>query len=202
MTDSRSAIESLKGERGRLRSSHEMLQTAMETETRDESFVAFYISVANYMEASMGRLEAQDIKMLEKLAEKLGNITPEEEEIIAEVHRRLDGNREHLKKFLACRDALETNQVDQAAITGFESTSAAYIDYIHNRMGHHAPSTDMARRLFDEADWVQMADIDENYFTKEKLLYMDLLETRPDSVPLELGTEEYVEQYRSDKGIN
>ena len=139
--------------------------------------------------------------MLGRLAEKLGDATPEEEEIIAEVHRRLDGNSEHLKKFLACRNALEANHADQAAIADFESTSDAYIDFIHNRMGHHAPSTDMARKLFEEADWIEIADIDEDYFATEKLLYRDLLETRPDSVPLGLAAEEYVEQYRRDKDM-
>jgi hypothetical protein len=67
-------------------------------------------------------------------------------------------------------------------------------------MGHHAPSTDMARKLFEEADWIEIADIDADYFATEKLLYRDLLETRPDSVPLGLAAEEYVEQYRRDKG--
>ena len=202
MTDSRSAIESLMGERGRLRTSHEMLKAAMETEPRDPSFVPFYIAVANYMEASMGRLNSQDVKMLARLAEKLGDATPEEEEILAEVHRRLDGNNEHLKKFLACRTALAADNTDADTMTEFESISEAYIDYIHNRMGHHAPSTDIARRLFEETDWIDIADLDDDYFAAEKLLYSELLDTRPDSVPLGMGAEEYVEAYRRDKGLN
>jgi hypothetical protein len=201
MKNSRSAIESLKGERGRLRTSHEMLKAALKTESRDQSFIPFYIAVANYMEASMGRLKDQDIKMLGRLAEKLGDATPEEEEIIAEVHRRLDGNSEHLKNFLACRNALKADSGDQSAIGDFESASFAYIDYIHNRMGHHAPSTDMARRFFADVDWIEIADIDDDYFSTEKLLYKDLLDSRPESVPLELAAEEYVKQYRSDKGL-
>ncbi|HJP05568.1 MAG: hypothetical protein QGG65_06230 [Gammaproteobacteria bacterium] len=200
MPDTKSAIESLMGERGRLRTAHEMLKAALDTDTRDYSFVPFYVAVANYMEASMGRLNEQDIKMLGRLREKLGNATPEEEEIIAEVHRRLDGNREHLKKFLACRTALASNQNDDETIADYEETSHAYVDYIHNRMGHHAPSTDIARRLFDESDWIDIADIDEEYFVKEKELYKELLKTRPESVPLGMAAEEYVEQYRSDRG--
>lgn len=188
------------GERGRLRTSHEMLKAALETESRDESFVPFYIAVANYMEASMGRLDTQDIKMLGRLGERLGTATPEDEEIIAEVHRRLDGNREHLAKFVACRTALEASPDDPVTIGDFEATSAAYIDYIHNRMGHHAPSTDMARKLFEESDWVEVADIDEKYFSAEKELYGKLLEARPESVPLGMAAEEYVEQYRRDRG--
>jgi len=187
------------GERGRLRTSHAMLEAAMEDESRDQSFVPFYISVANYMEASMGRLHTQDLEMLGRLRQKLGAATPDEEEIIAEVHRRLDGNQDHLKKFLACRNALKAEPADQAAIADFESTSDAYIDYIHNRMGHHAPSTDLARKLFEPADWLEIADLDDDYFAMEKRLYRALLDTRPDCVPLELAAGKFVGQDRIDK---
>lgn len=200
MTDTKSAIESLMGERGRLRTAHEMLKAALDVEPRDASFVPFYIAVANYMEASMGRLNSQDVKMLARLGEKLGVADPDDAEIIAEVHRRLDGNREHLQRFLACRTALDTNGADREAVEAYESTSLAYIDYIHNRMGHHAPSTDLARKLFDESDWVEIADIDEAYFAGETALYAAVLDTRPESVPLGQGAEEYVAQYRRDNG--
>jgi hypothetical protein len=200
MDNTKSAIESLMGERGRLRTTHEMLKAALEIASRDASFAPFYIAVGHYMEASMGRLNSQDVKMLARLGEKLGVADPEEEEVIAEVHRRLDGNREHLKKFLDCTAALEASPKDTSAISAYETTSAAYIDYIHNRMGHHAPSTDLARRLFDESDWIEIADIDENYFTRERELYDAVFDTRPDSVPLGQSATEYVEEYRRDKG--
>ncbi len=200
MDNTKSAIESLMGERGRLRTTHEMLKAALETASRDASFAPFYIAVARYMEASMGRLNDQDVKMLSRLGEKLGVANPEEEEVIAEVHRRLDGNREHLKKFLDCTSTLEADRENAAAISAYETTSAAYIDYIHNRMGHHAPSTDLARRLFDESDWIEIADIDENYFTREPELYDAVFDTRPDSVPLGQSATEYIEQYRRDRG--
>ena len=204
MDNTKSAIESLMGERGRLRTTHEMLKAALETASRDASFAPFYIAVARYMEASMGRLNSQDIKMLARLGEKLGTAgsskNGDEEEVIAEVHRRLDGNREHLKKYLACTVALEANPEDAAAIKAYETTSAAYIDYIHNRMGHHAPSTDLARRLFTESDWIEIADIDESYFARERELYQAVFDSRPDSVPLGQSASDYVVQYRRDKG--
>jgi len=200
MANSKSAIESLMGERGRLRTSHEMLKAALELADRGAEFVPFYIAVANYMEGSMGRLDAQDVKMLARLTEKLGDATPEEKEIVAEVHRRLEGNREHLKKFLACRDALAADESDPVSVADFESTSNAYIDYIHNRMGHHAPSTDIARQLFEESDWVEIADIDPAYFSEEAKLYLSLLAVRPDSVPLGKDAEQYVAEYRRDRG--
>lgn len=200
MTDTKSAIESLMGERGRLRTTHEMLKAALDTEPRDASFVPFYIAVANYMEASMGRLNTQDVKMLARLGEKLGVANPEDAEIIAEVHRRLDGNREHLQRFLACRTAIDSNNAGRKAVEAFESASLAYIDYIHNRMGHHAPSTDLARKLFGEADWVEIADIDEAYFAGEKALYAAVFDTRPENVPLGQAAEEYVADYRRDTG--
>ena len=200
MTTTKSAIESVMGERGRLRTSHEMLKAALDTESRDESFVDFYIAVANYMEAGMGRLDEQDIKMLARLAERLGDATEEEQAIIDEVHRRLNGNRDHLKKYLACRDALIADSSDSVSISDYEKVSNAYIHYIHNDMGHHAPSTDIARKLFVESDWIEIADIDENYFMAEKELYSKLLDARPGAVPIGMAAEEYVEQYRSDRG--
>ena len=67
-------------------------------------------------------------------------------------------------------------------------------------MGHHAPSTDLARRLFDESDWIEIADIDESYFARERELYDAVLDSRPDSVPLGQSATEYIEQYRRDRG--
>ena len=199
MSANKTAIESLMGERGHLRTSHEMLKAALEIEPRDDSFVPFYIATANYMESGMGRLNAQDVRMLSRLAEKLGNMTADEEEIIAEVHRRLDGNRDHLKKFLACRDALVADETDQTNIANFESVSNAYIDYIHNRMGHHAPSTDIALKLFDDKDWDDIADVDPEYFSGAQKLYVAQLAVRPDSVPLGKEAETYVAEYRRDR---
>jgi hypothetical protein len=66
-------------------------------------------------------------------------------------------------------------------------------------MGHHAPSTDLAIRLFAPADWEAVADIDPDYFAREKLLYHAMLDTRPASVPLGMAAEEYVNQYRRDR---
>ena len=200
METTKSAIESLMGERGRLRTVHEMLKEALEVTPRDASFVPFYIAIGHFMEASMGRLDSQDIKMLARLGEKLGVANPDDEEIIAEVHRRLEGNRKHLKKFLASTAALETNRKDPAIIEDYETTSAAYIDYIHNHMGHHAPSTDLARRLFAESDWIEIADIDAAYFAEESELYKAVLETRPDTVPLGQSAQEYVDQVRRETG--
>jgi hypothetical protein len=200
-TAARAAVESVMGERGRLRSSHEMLKAALDNEQRGPDYVPFYIAVANFMEASMGRLDSQDIKMLTRLRDRLGHPSDEEEAIIAEVHRRLDGNREHLQKFLACRDALIDDGPEPTAIKHFEEVSDAYIDYIHNEMGHHAPSTDIARRIFETEDWLDIADLDSEYFAREQKLYTELMEKRPDCVPLGLAAEEYVEMYRSDKSI-
>ena len=193
-----SAIESLMNERGRLRTTHEMLNAALAEEVRDEAFVPFYIAVADYMEASMGRLHEQDIKMLQRLAAAVDPTDSEAEEIIAEVHRRLDGNQVHLKDFLACRADLQSD--GQSAVDKFETVSRDYIDFIHDRMGHHAPSTDLARQIFAEDDWVEIANIDQRYFRKEKALYESVLQTRPGSVPLGQGATEYVTEYRRDHG--
>jgi hypothetical protein len=193
------AIESLMGERGRLRTSHEMLKAALETSTR-EGYSKFYIAVADYMEAGMSRLDAQDVKMLARLEERLGTPSTEQQDIINEVRRRLAGNRALLARYLACRAALAADPENPDAIAAYESISHQYIDYIHNEMGHHAPSTDLARELFTETDWTDIADIDAGYFSHERELYSRMLDARPDSVPLGMAAEEYVEQYRRDRG--
>ncbi len=198
MENQRPAIESIMQERGRLRTVHEMLKEALAVSPRDETFIPFYIAIGDYMEASMGRLHTQDINMLERLASKIDMNDPENEEIIAEVYRRLDGNQEHLKRYSACKQALESEGAE--AVTDYEDASLAYVDYIHNRMGHHAPSTDLARKAFTEEDWVAFADIDEAYFAKERALYESVLQTRPEGVPLGQAAEQYVADYRRDNG--
>ena len=191
------AIESIMNERGRLRTAHEMLKAALAVEERDDSFVPFYLAVADYMEASMARLHDQDLKMLQRLSEAMAPLDSESEEIIDEVYMRLEGNQEHLQKFLACREALQKNGA--SAFKRYEDTSVAYIDFIHNRMGHHAPSTDLARQHFTEDDWIEIADIDESYFSKERALYESVLQTRPSVVPLGQGAAEYIAQHRREK---
>ncbi len=198
MENQKPAIESIMNERGRLRTVHEMLKAALEVSPRDETFIPFYIAIGDYMEASMGRLHTQDISMLEKLASKVDMNDPENEENITEVYRRLDGNQEHLKRYTACKRSLVSDGAE--AVKDYEDTSLGYIDYIHNRMGHHAPSTDMARKVFTEEDWAAFADIDESYFSKERALYESVLKTRPESVPLGQAAEQYVADYRRDKG--
>jgi hypothetical protein len=198
MENKKPAIESIRQERGRLRTVHEMLKEALAVSPRDETFIPFYIAIGDYMEASMGRLHIQDINMLERLASKIDMNDPENEEIIAEVYRRLDGNQEHLKRYSACKQALESEGA--AAVTDYEDASLAYVDYIHNRMGHHAPSTDLARKAFTEEDWVAFANIDEAYFAKERGLYESVLQTRPEGVPLGQAAEQSVADYRREKG--
>lgn len=198
MENQRPAIESIMQERGRLRTVHEMLKEALAVSPRDETFIPFYIAIGDYMEASMGRLHTQDINMLERLASKIDMNDPENEEIIAEVYRRLDGNQEHLKRYSACKQALESEGAE--AVSDYEDASLAYVDYIHNRMGHHAPSTDLARKAFTEEDWVAFADIDETYFAKERVLYESVLQTRPEGVPLGQAAEQYVADHRREKG--
>jgi hypothetical protein len=191
------AIESIMNERGRLRTAHEMLKAALAVEERDDSFVPFYLAVADYMEASMARLHDQDVKMLQRLSEAMAPLDSESAEIIDEVYLRLEGNQEHLQKFLGCREELQKNGA--SAFKRYEDTSTAYIDFIHNRMGHHAPSTDLARQHFTEDDWIEIADIDESYFSKERALYESVLQTRPSVVPLGQGAAEYIAQHRREK---
>ena len=179
MSEAQKSLESLQKERGRLRQSHEVLEAALQLEARDASFVPLYIAVAKYMEAAMKRLDSQDITMTSLLANKLNSAATEQQEILSEVHRRLAGNRKHLEKLIACRAVLEGSPDNATAIRSFEKTSSAYIDYIHTNMGHHAPSTTLARELLVGPDWLQIADLDADYFALEDRLFNRLMDSRP-----------------------
>ena len=53
----------------------------------------------------------------------------------------------------------------------FEQASAAYTAYIVANMGHHGLTTELAAKLFSEADWTYMAGISEVDTAVEQQLY-------------------------------
>lgn len=160
--------ERVGGERRRLKSVREALSTALSGQTkRDAAYVPFYIAVAEYMETSMGRLHAQDVKMGDMIREKLGTLDDNAEQALSELDERLSGNQDHLRRFAAGRQALQKEGA--AALDRFEEAARGYTQFIVTNMGHHGLTTDLAARLFTQDDWEYMAGItDEETRTEQK----------------------------------
>jgi hypothetical protein len=162
--------ERVAGERRRLKSVREALTTAVaRTSGGDPAFVPFYVAAAEYIEASMDRLHAQDVKMGDMIRAKLGTIDPVSAKGLAELDERLAGNQRHLQELMAARAALGASGT--AAIGRFEQVAGAYTHYIVTNMGHHGATTDLAGRLFTTADWDYMAGVTEADTQREQALY-------------------------------
>ena len=111
------------GERRRLKSVRETMTAAVARKSGgDAAFVPFYVAVADYIETSMGRLHAQDVKMGDMIRTKLGKLDAQAEQALAELDERLAGNQEHLKAFSAAKRALEGGGA--AALAQFEAVAA------------------------------------------------------------------------------
>jgi hypothetical protein len=163
--------EKVAGERRRLKSVREALTAAVARKSGgDRGFAPFYLAVGDYIETSMGRLHAQDVKMGVMIRDKLGKLDAQAEQALRELDERLAGNQEHLRAFSAARQRVAASP-DAAALEQFEAVSAAYTQYIVTNMGHHGATTDLAARLFTPADWDYMAGVTDEETAAEELLY-------------------------------
>ena len=170
--------EHIQNERRHLREVRQALSAALEKGSGgDEAYVPFYIAIGDYMDASMGRLHKQDIFMGDKLREKVPNPDEAQQKAFKELHERLEGNQQHLKRFLAAHDAMKNQGA--AAIDEFESASRAYTDYIVSNMGHHGGSTNLAQENFTPEDWETMAGITDESTALEKELFDKVFAAKP-----------------------
>ncbi len=162
--------EQIAGERRRLKSIRQLLTTAVARKSGgNSSFVPFYIALGDYMEAAMERLHAQDIKMGDMIRRKLVTLDDKAVQALDELHERLTGNQAHLTVFSAAKSALQSEGVE--ALERFEQASTAYTAYIMANMGHHGGTTELAAKLFSEADWAYMAGITEAETRLEQQLH-------------------------------
>jgi hypothetical protein len=173
--------EKVAGERRRLKSVREAMTAAVARKSGgDPAFVPFYVAVGEYIETSMGRLHAQDVKMGDMIRTKLGKLDAQAEEALRELDERLAGNQEHLKAFVAARHALKGG--GPAALAHFEAVSAAYSNYIVTNMGHHGATTELAGRLFTTADWDYMAGVTDEETRVEQQLYARVFASLPETL--------------------
>lgn len=166
-------------QRRRLKSVRMMLTTAVaRTSQGDPQFAPFYVAIGDYMEAAMGGLHAQDVKMGRMIRHKLGTPDAAAEQALGELDQRLAGNQKFLQIMLAGREGLLTSQAP-AALLAFEQAGHAYAHYIVSQMGHHGGTTELAARLFSPGDWEVMAGITEQDTRREQQLYARVLATLP-----------------------
>lgn len=170
--------ERVAAERRRLRSVRQKLSAAVaQTSGGDDSYVPFYVAVADYIEAAMERLHAQDVKMGDMIRDKVDTIDDSVKQALAELEERLAGNQEHLQRFLEAGESLKRDGA--AAVERFEAVSKAYTDYITANMGHHGGTTDLAGKLFSMDDWEYMAGVSDADMKREQELYDRVDETTP-----------------------
>ena len=174
-------MERIANERRRLRNIRMNMVAALEQGAKgDASFVPFYVATADYIDATMARLHDQDIKMGEMIREKVGEIDAGVEKALGELDARLEGARDHLKPFLAARDALR--EKGAAALAEFEREAKIYSDFIVANMGHHGATADLGAKLFTPEDWEYMAGITDEQVEREQALFDEAAAALPDSV--------------------
>ena len=111
--------ERIGNERKRLRAVRQKMMAAVEQKSNgDEAFVPLYIAAADYIEATMARLHGQDVRMGDMIREKVETVDDGVKQALEELGDRLSGAREHLKPFLAARDALR--EQGAAALENFD----------------------------------------------------------------------------------
>ena len=170
-------VEAIRLERGRMREVRTLLAASVDCEQADRAdFIEFYIAVAAYLKLAMSRLHAQDVLMLNTLRRKL-EMNPGQTAIIAEVEARLAGNQRHLSGFLAAADQLRRS--GRSAVPEFAVCTRAYNDYINTNMGHHAPSTDLARANLELSDWQAMAHFSQSERMAEQKMYDEVQALQP-----------------------
>ncbi|MEO8223388.1 MAG: hypothetical protein ABI661_01175 [Gammaproteobacteria bacterium] len=171
--------EKVAGERRRLKSVRQALTTAVErTSGGDGAFAPFYIAAADYIETSMGRLHAQDVKMGDMIRAKLGKLDAQATQALAELDERLAGDQQHLQALSAAKKRLMA-AISPADLSHFEVVSKAYSQYIVTNMGHHGGTTDLAGRLFSTADWDYMAGVTDEETRAEEQLYARVFSALP-----------------------
>jgi hypothetical protein len=174
-------MERIANERRRLRSVRQKMLAAIEQKSQgDEAYVPFYIAAADYIDATMQRVHAQDVKMDSMIREKVEAMDASVERALAELKQRLDEAQTHLKPFLAARDALQEKGSEVLEL--FEDEGRKYSDFIVASMGHHPPTADLGSRLFSPGDWEYMAGCTDEDSKREAALFEQFESTTPDSL--------------------
>ncbi len=171
--------EKIAGERRRLKQVRQKLTAAVEqTAHGNADWIPFYLAVADYMQAAMDRLHAQDDKMGAMIRERVDG--DKATQALAELDERLQGNQQRLDRLLAERERLAAEGA--ARLSDFEAAARDFTDFIVRNMGHHGATTDLAGKLFSPQDWEYMAGITDEDLARE----VELAEKVAASTPADL----------------
>ncbi len=176
--------ERIGGERRRLQSVRKKLSAAVaQGASGNSDWAPFYVAVGDYMEASIGRLLAQDKKMGEMIREKVETIDDDVKQALSALHKNLTALTERLNRMLAARDTLRNGDIAQ--LTEFEDAGRALTDYIVANLGHQdGGSNNLAGELFDQKDWEYMAGITDEDMAREVSLFEQVNATTPSDLVL------------------
>jgi hypothetical protein len=173
--------ERIGNERRRLRAVRQNMIAAIERGSGgEEAYVPFYIAAADYIDATMQRVHAQDVRMADMIRKKAETVDAGVEKALTELDDRLQGAKEHLKPFLVARDALKHE--GHVALERFEQAGKTYSDFIVANMGHHGATSDLSVKLFSTADWEYMAAITDEEIEREAGLFESVESSIPDSL--------------------
>ena len=181
--------ERIAGERRRMREIRLKLSAAIDQGASGNTrWAPFYIAVGDYMELAMGRMRAQDIKMGERVREKLDTVDDEFTRSMSRLHDRLSGIEKRLNRMLAARDSLRKDA--SAALQEFEEAAADLTGYItanlgKGGLGHQEGGVNgLAVKLFSSEDWEYMAGITDEEMAREVKLFEAVQATTPPELEL------------------
>jgi len=179
--------ERIGGERRRLKSVRMKLSAAVAQGASGETdWAPFYIAVGNYMEASIGRLLAQDIKMGDMIRDKVAVVDDDVASALLRMHDRLSDLEQRLERTLAARDKLRADGA--RGLNEFEDAARNLTDYIVANMGHQeGGANSIAAKLFGPDDWELMAGITDEDMAREVALFEQVTATTPPDLDVPPG---------------
>jgi len=179
--------ERIGGERRRLKSVRMKLSAAVAQGASGKAHWApFCVAVGDYMEVSIGRLLAQDIKMGDMIRDKVEVVDDSVATALARMHDRLSDLEQRLDRMLMARDKLRTDGA--SGLDDFEAAARNLTDYIVANMGHQeGGANSIAADLFGPADWELMAGITDEDMAREVALFEQVTATTPPDLDVPAG---------------
>jgi hypothetical protein len=181
--------ERIGGERRRMREVRLKLSAAVaQSASGNTDWAPFYIAVGDYMELSMGRMRAQDIKMGDRVREKMESVDDNFTQSMSRLHDRLSGLEQRLSRMLAARESLRSDAA--TALNEFEDAARDLTGYIVSNLGkgglghQEGGLNGLAAKLFGPEDWEFMAGITDEDLAREVALFENVNATMPPDLEL------------------
>jgi hypothetical protein len=158
--------------------------TAALTANDSAALIPFYQAASNYLQYAMHRLHQQDITMLAMIKTKADRENIDTGTALSEAHHRVETSQTLLNEF-----SENSADLNKQSLAAFENICQLYCQYIVNSMGHHAPSANLAQTLFDESDWLSMANFSDETKALEQQLFKESTALAPEAIQLIIETK-------------